>query len=128
MVIILEITTLLCHLTPLSYPPDDIKSEIFPLFKFGKQKKITVFFLGWHSHVSFSSAQPQQGIAKSHHIATMCGVIIGTIAFLLLELVHFFGGITGKNSISFLVLMVIIFFTLLLCGHDNNHLDLDVLH
>jgi hypothetical protein len=35
-------------------------------------------------------------------------------------LVHFFGGITGKTSISFLVLMVIIFFTLLLCGHDNN--------
>ena len=36
------------------------------------------------TYVSFSSAQPQQGIAKSHHIATMCGVIIGTVAFLLL--------------------------------------------
>jgi hypothetical protein len=52
MVIILEITTLLCHLTPLSYPPDDIKGEIFPLFKFEKQKKITAFSSGWHSHMS----------------------------------------------------------------------------
>jgi hypothetical protein len=32
----------------------------------------------------FSSAQPQQGIAKSHHIATICGVIFGLVAFLLM--------------------------------------------
>ncbi|AQK90478.1 Protein NSP-INTERACTING KINASE 3 [Zea mays] len=39
-------------LDPLSYPPDDLKT------------------------------QPQQGIGKSHHIATICGVTVGSVAFI----------------------------------------------
>jgi len=33
------------------------------------------------TYVSFSSAQPQQGIGKSHHIATICGATVGSVAF-----------------------------------------------
>jgi hypothetical protein len=65
------------------------------LFKFGEQKKITTFSSWWRhispcsgvkfgalTYVSFSSAQPQQGIGKSHHIATICGVTVGSVAFI----------------------------------------------
>ncbi|KAL5671085.1 hypothetical protein ACJX0J_015391, partial [Zea mays] len=38
-------------LDPLSYPPDDLKT------------------------------QPQQGIGRSHHIATICGATVGSVAF-----------------------------------------------
>lgn len=31
--------------------------------------------------VSSSSAQPQQGIARSHRIAIICGVTVGSVAF-----------------------------------------------
>ena len=33
------------------------------------------------TYVSFSSAQPQEGIGKSHHIATICGATVGSVAF-----------------------------------------------
>jgi len=33
------------------------------------------------TYVSFSSAQPQQGIGKSRRIATICGATVGSVAF-----------------------------------------------
>jgi hypothetical protein len=32
--------------------------------------------------VSFSSAKPQQGIARSHRIAIICGASVGSVAFI----------------------------------------------
>jgi uncharacterized membrane protein len=32
--------------------------------------------------VSFSSAQPQQGMARSHRIAIICGATVGSVAFI----------------------------------------------
>jgi hypothetical protein len=48
----------------------------------GTEENNYLFFLVALTYVSFSSAQPQQGIGKSHHIATICGVTVGSVAFM----------------------------------------------
>jgi hypothetical protein len=73
-------------LDPLSYPPDDLRSELFFLIiHFRKYtfitEKIVLSFLLILTHVSFSSAQPQQGIGKGRRIATICGATVGSVAF-----------------------------------------------
>jgi hypothetical protein len=75
-------------LDPLSYPPDDLKSEFF--FHYSvvgytlpvKKNLIIVFLVFELTHVSFSSALPQQGVARSHRIAIICGGTVGSVAFI----------------------------------------------
>jgi hypothetical protein len=76
-------------LDPLSYPPDDLKSEFFYPFHYSVagytlpvKKNLMIVFLAFElTYVSFSSDLPQQGIVKSHRIAVICGATVGSVAF-----------------------------------------------
>lgn len=120
-------------LDPLSYPPDDLKSELvvhcsalgnmLPWQKNGNFLSCVRYSI--FISVSFSSAQPQQGMARSHRIAIICGATAGPVAFVCIAVGMLLWWRHRRNQQIFFDVNGNILFDSVLMRSYQHHLDFD---